>query len=247
MISAVVITKNEEKNIVDCLETLSFCNEIVIIDDYSDDRTAEIARRLGAKVFTHFLNNDFSAQRNFGLEKAKGEWILFVDADEKVTSGLASEIIELTSHSSEFNGANVQRIDFMLGKKMQHGEIGNVKFLRLGRKGLGGWEGKVHEKWKIQEPITSLENPIEHFPHKTIDEFLKEINYYTYIRAKELFDKGVRVSAKSIVGFPTAKFIVNYFLKLGLLDGLPGFIVAVIMSFHSFLVRGKLWLLWQRR
>lgn len=92
MISAVVLTKNEEKNIVDCIESLSFCDEVIVIDDNSEDRTVELAKREEAKVFTKDLNEDFAAQRNFGLTCAKGDWVLFVDADERVTPQLVSSI-----------------------------------------------------------------------------------------------------------------------------------------------------------
>lgn len=247
MISAVVITKNEEKNIVDCLENLSFCGETIVVDDYSDDRTVEIAQRMGAKVFRHALNNDFSNQRNFGLEKAKGDWILFVDADEKVSPALALEIVKLTSYPSRHNGAYIKRVDFMWGKKMQFGETGNIRFLRLGRKEKGRWEGKVHEKWLVGGSLVTLKNSLEHFPHKTIDEFLKDINYYTDIKAKELYEKGIREHWSSVILKPKGKFLQNYFLKLGFLDGIQGFIFAILMSFHSFQVRGKLWQLWQKK
>lgn len=247
MISAVVITKNEEKNIIDCLETLSFCSEIIVIDDYSQDRTAEIAKKSGAKVYTRSLDNDFSSQRNFGLDKARSYWVFFVDADEKVTPELSAEIQDFVSKPSEFKGAYIRRVDFMWGRKLNFGETGNIEFLRLGRKGFGRWVGKVHEEWKIEGKLASSENYLEHFPHRTIDEFLKEINYYTDIRAKELFNKGVEVSWKSIIGYPIGKFAVNYFWKLGILDGLIGFVFAIFMSFHSFLARGKLWLLWQKK
>src|SRR5688572_22993760 len=112
MISAIVITKNEEKNIKECLESISWCDEIIIVDDNSTDRTIAIAERTKAKVFKRSLNNDFSGQRNFGLEKTKGNWVLFVDADERVTPALWYEIMQHTNNSiGKIDGFYVKRTD----------------------------------------------------------------------------------------------------------------------------------------
>ncbi len=100
-LSAVVLTKNEEKNIKECISLLKFCNEVVVIDDYSEDSTVEFARKLGAKVYQRILENDFAAQRNFGLTRAKGEWVLFVDVDERISSTLAKEISKTIKKSSK--------------------------------------------------------------------------------------------------------------------------------------------------
>lgn len=248
MITAVVLTRNEEDNIQECLKALSWCDEVVVVDDNSTDKTVAIAEKLKAKVFTRSLHGDFSAQRNFGLEKAHSEWALFVDADERVSGELAKEIKETLrlSKSLENNGYYMKRRDFMWGKELQYGESGNIKLLRLARRDAGRWEGEVHETWNVDGEIGELESPLYHYPHQTIAQFLEEINYYTDIRAKELYEKGVRAYWWSIILYPKAKFFLNYFVKLGFRDGLPGLIFALVMSFHSFLVRGKLWLLWKK-
>lgn len=251
MVSAVVLTKNEEKNIVDCLETLVWCDEILVIDDNSEDRTVEIAQKMEAKVFAHSLNNDFSKQRNFGLSKAKGEWVLFVDADERVSTELRKEISDAISsriwRKQNLCGFYIKRRDFMWGKELKHGETGNIKLLRLAKKDAGFWEGAVHEEWKVKGKTGELKNLLLHYPHQTIAQFLQEINFYTTLRTQELYQKRVKVRWHDIILYPKAKFIYNYFIRMGFLDGLPGFIFALIMSFHSFLVRGKLWLLWKKR
>ena len=249
MISAVVLTKNEEKNIKGCLESLKWCNELIVIDDDSADKTVEIAKKLGAKVFRHSLNNDFSKQRNYGLGKAKGDWVLFLDADERITDVLQYEVSYLISGSErklQLNGFLVKRQDIIWGKKLRHGETGNIKLLRLAKKDFGKWEGKVHEKWIVKGKVGILKNPIIHYPHQRITDFLREINFYTDIRAKELYEKKVKAHWQDIVLYPRIKFFVNYFIKKGFLDGVPGLIYALMMSFHSFLVRGKLWILWHR-
>ena len=248
MISAVVLAKNEEKNIQRCLESLSWCDEVIVIDDHSTDKTVEIAKKAGVKIYTNSLDNDFSAQRTFGLAKASGDWVLFVDADEKVTSALWYEIMAHTNNpTNPYVGFYMRRIDTMWGKELKHGETGNIKLLRIAKKDAGHWQGKVHEKWKVKGKTLVLKKALLHYPHSTIEIFLREINYYTDLRAAELFKKKVQVKAWQIIVYPKGKFFVNYILKAGFLDGLPGLVFALMMSFHSFLVRGKLWLMWQKK
>lgn len=242
-ISVVILTKNEEKNIERCLRSVEFCDEIIIVDDGSTDKTREVAAGLGAKVFLHPLNDDFSSQRNFGLEEAHGEWVLFVDADERVTSPLAKEIRGIGDFG-EMGGFSIKRRDFLFGKWLEHGETGDTKLLRLAKKEAGSWVRPVHEIWQVKGKIGELTNPLLHYPHSTIKEFLEEINFYTDLNAQVFFKKRIKTSWWQIVGYPWLKFIKNYGMKLGFLDGTEGLIAAILMSFHSFLTRAKLWQLW---
>lgn len=247
MITAVVLTKNEEKNIKDCLEGLSWCDEKIVIDDESKDQTPEIAQKLGAKVYNRHLT-DFSDQRNYGLDKAKGDWVLFIDADERISRALWYEIMQYISDPIEnFSGFFLKRVDLMWGKELRHGESGTLKLLRLAKKGSGKWSGTVHEKWNISGKTEILNNPLYHYPHTTVGQFLTEINKYTDLRANELYGEHIQTNWLHILLYPKAKFILNYFIRLGFLDGLPGLVTALMMSFHSFLVRGKLWLLWEKK
>lgn len=244
MITAVVLTRNEETNIVDCLESIDWCDELIVVDDNSTDRTLQVIKNFNPRVriFQHELQGDFSAQRNFGLSKAKGEWVLFVDADERLSNGLKGEIMDyLSSKNKSYDGFYVQRKDIIWEKELRHGEVGNIKLLRFAGKGKGKWEGKVHEVWQIDGRIGEFRMPLLHYPHQTIANFLSEINYYTDLRAKELYASGIRASFYQIVLYPKAKFFLNYFFRLGFLDGVEGLVFAIMMSFHSFLVRAKLW------
>jgi len=245
-ISSLILTKNEEKNIVDCMESLAWCDEIVVVDDFSEDRTEELAKKIGARVYRRALSGDFSSQRNYGILKCENEWIFSVDADERVSEKLKDEIQTRVESVIEENGFSVKRCDELWGKKLMYGETGNAKFIRLAKKNSGKWLGKVHEKWKIDGRVGELKNPLSHFPHQKISEFITEINFYSDIRARELSELGVKVNTVEIFSYPLGKFLVNYFIKLGFLDGIPGLIIANMMSLHSFLVRGKLWLLNQQ-
>lgn len=252
-ISSVILTKNEENNIVDCIESVNWCDEIIVVDDKSEDRTIEIINNLKndkITIFTRELNNDFSSQRNFGLEKARGKWVLFADSDERVTKALEDEINDVTfdyGRVQKLNGYYVKRTDFLWGKELRYGDTGNIKLLRLARRDAGSWEGKVHEVWKIKGEVGTLKNPIYHYPHQSISTFLEEINFYTDLKAQELHAQGKHVYWLSIISYPLGKFLYNYILKKGFLDGMDGFIFVLMMSFHSFLVRGKLWMLWNKK
>lgn len=254
LITAVVLVKNEEKLIRECVKSLSFCDEILIIDDNSTDATINVINNFAnkkIKIIPHELKNNFSQARNFGLQKAQNEWVLFIDADEVVSDSLAYEIsnaIQLKDQNlNNFNGFYIKRKDFMWGKRFEYGETGNIKLLRLAKKINGEWKGIVHEEWKIKGNVGILRNIIAHYPHQTIEEFLREINFYTTLKAEDLYSKKVRTSMLSIILYPFGKFVLNYFLKKGFLDGIPGLVHALLMSFHSFLVRGKLWAMWNRK
>ena len=248
MITAIVLAKNEEKDIGACLDSLSWCDEMLVIDDNSTDKTVEIAKKKGARVITHAMQGNFANQRNFGLEKAKNEWVLFIDADERVSSPLWYEIMQETNESiGQYTGFYVARLDTMWGQVLKHGETGNTKLLRLAKKHVGKWQGRVHETWKISGKTGMLKNQLDHFPHETVEEFLKEINFYTDLRSADLFERKVKAYWWSPLVYPIAKFNLNYIGRRGFQDGLPGLVFAMIMSFHSFLVRSKLWLMWQKK
>lgn len=248
MISVVILAKNEEKNIVDCIESVAWCDEIVVVDDNSEDRTREIAEKKGAKVFIHGLNNNFSEQRNFALRQAQYDWVLFVDADERVRPELQKEILlHVANPGNPYVGFYIRRKDILFGKVLKYGEVGNIWLLRFAKKDAGFWEGMVHEKWMVNGKIGNLKNSLIHYPHETIAEFLREINFYSTLRAQELYKQGTKTNGLLIILYLKAKFFLGFILKQGFRDGMPGFVVAVLMSFHSFLVRGKLWLLWNKR
>lgn len=274
MVTAVVLTHNNEKTIEKTLDSLSWCDKCICIDDNSSDRTVEIVKKKKADVYIRALSGDFASQRNFGLEKVKGpeEWVLFVDSDEIVTDALKKEILSKIStphrHSrarppvrqesgnpssrnwipaqgqNDTNGYFIKRTDVFLGRGLRYGETAHVKLLRLAKKGAGVWIRPVHEYWDIEGHTETLDNPLIHESHTNVAQFIDEINIYSTINARYLYKQGVRSTVFAILAYPTVKFIQNYFFRLGFLDGTRGCIMALMMSFHSFLTRGKLYLLW---
>ncbi len=240
-LTIVVLTHNDELKIVDCLESLVFADELVIVDDESSDRTIELCRQFTKNIFVHPLNSNFANQRNFALNKAKSKWVLFVDSDELVSRALRDEILRAVKEKMSA-GYYIKRIDRMWGKSLSHGEVGKVSLMRLGRRESGKWHGKVHETWRIIGKTSELSEPLIHTPHSTVFDFVRDVDDYSTLRAEELLERGKRASALEIIIYPTFKFLQNYILRKGYRDGVPGFIYAMLMSFHSFLVRGKIYL-----
>ncbi len=243
-ISAVVLTKDESTNIIKCLETLAFCNEIIVIDTGSLDDTIIAAKSVGACVIKKNLNGDFAEVRNYALTKAKEKWVLYIDADERVSRELAAEIVQFVNDPIlNFKGYYLRRIDEMWGRQLLHGEPGRVKLLRLARKGAGKWERKVHEIWKINGTTYELKTPLLHYPHSTLFKFIEHVNVFSTLHAKANQLEGKKSSLFKIMFYPPFKLIEGWIFKKGFKDGIQGFIVACLMSFHSFLSWGKLWLL----
>jgi glycosyltransferase involved in cell wall biosynthesis len=253
-LSVVILTKNEEENIERCLKSVSFYDEIIVVDDYSTDNTKnQISKiknqnyKLNIKIYERKLKNDFAGQRNFGLQKATNDWVLFIDADEELTKKLQDEVKSVIRNliiNNQYNSFYIRRRDFFWNQELKHGEISQIRqfgLIRLVRKDSGHWLGNVHEVFYTADRTGRLNGILNHYPHPTLKDFINDINYYSTIRAEELFNRGITTNIFQIIFFPSGKFLYNYFLKLGFLDGAAGFTYAFMMSFHSFLVRGKLY------
>lgn len=244
-ISAVVLTRNNADTLERTLQSVSFCDEILVVDDHSTDRSADIAKQHKAAVYTRALDGDFAAQRNFGLSKAKGEWVLFVDSDEVVSPALQEEIMEAIQNV-DVNGFFLRRQDILWGRELKYGETEKVRLLRLARIGKGKWQRPVHEVWQVAGAVGTLTHALHHTPHPNVAHFLADINTYSTINAQYFFKSKTPASVFHIIAYPTAKFIQNYIVRRGFMDGVPGIVVALMMSFHSFLTRAKLWQLYQK-
>jgi len=251
MISAIVLTKNDEKYIAKTLTGLTWCDEIIVIDDGSIDKTQEIVKKYTKNIFFRSLDNDFAAQRNFGLSKAKHEWVLFVDSDEMVSNKLKEEIesklsddqiIQSSNNQQKTVGYYIKRTDYFIGNELKHGETSTVKLLRLGRRNIGKWIRPVHEVWDIKGLTSTLKNPLTHYPHPTLSAFIADINRYTTINANHLYQKKVPIPFWHVIAYPLGKFLRNYIVLLGFFDGTAGAVHAILMSFHSFLTRAKLYI-----
>jgi len=252
-ISLILLTKNESKNLEKNFDWLDSCKkikDIVIVDDNSTDNTIEIAKKLASKtrsiqIFNRELDNDFSSQRNFAVSKTKYNWILWLDADEQPSKGL----IRFLNHIDKLRYKNYsfKRQDTFLKHELKYGETAYLDFVRLFNKNYGHFSGQVHEIWQSRKPIKETSLFIYHNSHSTLKSFIQKINFYTDIRSKELFDQKITTNIFEIIFFPIGKFIQDYFFRLGFLDGTPGIIMALCMSFHVFLNKAKLWQLYKQQ
>jgi len=185
---------------------------------------------------------DFAAARNAELSKVKTDWVFFVDSDERITPALKAEIL-VAIESKKYDAYYIPRLDTFMGRELKHGETGSAEFIRLARGSYGKWVRPVHEVWVGSGRVGTLTNPLLHAPHLSIANFLDKINKYSTIEANYRYKEGIKSSLWKIAVYPLAKFKFNYLLKLGFLDGVPGTIMAIMMSFHSYLTWTKLYLL----
>lgn len=243
MLSALILSKNEGQNIGECIQALSFCDEIIVADDNSTDHTVEIAKSLNARIVDQDTELDFAQKRNRLMQQAKGDWLLFIDPDERLTKELQEEIIAILKEP-KYDVYLLKRRDFFWGQEIKHGELQTAAqngFIRLVKKGSGSWKGTVHESFETNLPTGKLSNYINHYPHPTLTEFITDINFYSTLRSKELLKKDHKTTIFEIIFLPFFKFLYTYIIKMGFLDGAAGFAYSFMMSFHSFLVRSKLY------
>jgi glycosyltransferase involved in cell wall biosynthesis len=237
-IGVLVLTYNEEENIKDCLESVNWVNEIVVIDSFSTDKTIEICQKYTDKVYRREFD-DFSNQRNFGLEKIKSEWVLVVDSDERVSAQLKDEIKQKLTGLG-FEGYRIPRKNYFLGKWIKHCGWYPDYTLRLFRN-TTNFRGQVHEKVEIQGPIKNLDNPFVHFTYRDIRQFIKKADQYTTLDAYEMYSNGRKFKLIDILVNPMWRFIRMYFIKQGFRDGIQGFILSILYFVYAFLKYSKLW------
>jgi glycosyltransferase involved in cell wall biosynthesis len=243
-ISAVISAFNEEKNIERCLKSLSFADEIVVIDNSSSDKTSEIAKKYTRKVFVQENNaNLIDLQKNFGFEKASFEWILSIDADEEVSKELAGEIRATIKNKNEVAGYWIPRKNIIFGKFIKHTGWYPDPQLRLFRKGKGKFvKTHVHEPIKLDGESAYLSEHLIHHHYETISEFMgKTINIYAPNEAQNYLDKGYQLSYFDALRFPLNEFISRFFARKGYQDGFHGLMLSLLMAFYHFIIFAYLW------
>lgn len=252
-LSLLLLTKNESQRVKHNLDWVKDCpaiNEIIVVDDFSTDDTVKIIKDLQLppttklKILSHHLNANFSAQRQFALGKCTNKWVFWIDADEIPDSKLINFLNHFSPTSTQ--PYSFIRQDTFYGYQLKHGENGYSRIIRIFHKPCGHFVGQVHEIWCDDSEAINTSYILHHQPHPNLNSLLEKINFYTDIRAEELYQQKIHTSLFQIIFYPIGKFNQNYFIRLGFLDGTPGIIMAISMSFHSFLVRAKLWHLYQK-
>jgi glycosyltransferase involved in cell wall biosynthesis len=235
-VSVTIISKNEAQNITECLRSVEWASEIVVVDQFSEDETVEIAQRFGAKVFQETWHG-FAEQKNLAIDKAIGPWILSLDADERVTPALRQEIEDTLRRENKYSGYYISRKNFFCGRWIRHGGWYPDYTLRLFRKRDGHYEQRaVHEKIVVHGKVGYFKHPLEHFTYRSIPDFLVRLERYSRLSAQELsVKKGWWSMSSSLCLRPLFKFINMYLLRGGILDGPAGLFLAVSYAYYTFL------------
>jgi glycosyltransferase involved in cell wall biosynthesis len=243
-ISAVILTKNEERVIARCLDSLKWADEIVVVDGLSTDRTTEIAHSYGAKVIEHKFEGDFGNERNIGNDAATGDWILALDADEVMPGQTRKAVEEILGKGSPYDAYNVPRLQYFLGKAMLHGGRYH-SIINFFRKGHARFEGKVHHLVIVNGKTGQLDKPIEHYPFNSISDFLQKHNRYTEYEAREMYEKYGISKMKEVKYNLTIKplklIYKSHFKKKGYKDGLVGLVFCILFAITYFLRWAKYW------
>ena len=238
-LSAVVIAKNAEDLIGDCLDSLSFCDETIVIDGGSEDKTLEISAKKGAKIFKHELK-DFSLIRNFGLEKAEGEWILYVDVDERVTPQLKENIEKATEEISEFSAYKLLRKNFYLGENAWP-YIEKLERL-FKRENLKGWHGELHESPVIEGKVGELKGYLFHYTHRDLTSMVNKTAEWSRVEADLRFKSNhPKMTWWRFPRVMLSAFLNSYIRQGGYKVGTAGLIESIYQSFSMFITYARLW------
>lgn len=240
-LAGVVITRNEERNIERCLKSLGFCDEIIVVDAESSDRTRELAAKFSSKVISRPWKG-YSDQKNYAISLTDADWILSLDADEEVTPELQSEIAEHVQSNGVYAAYSVPRKTMHSGRWIRYGGWYPNRLVRLFQRTRGSWVGDdVHEYWKSDGKVGELKNDLVHYSFHSITDQVQRNNRYSSLGAQALQKSGVRFSLFKLLFKPWSKFVETYFLKRGFLDGYPGFMISVSAAYSVFLKWAKLW------
>jgi glycosyltransferase involved in cell wall biosynthesis len=240
-VTATVITFNEAANIQAALESLSWADEIIVVDSESTDDTVAIARKFTEQVIVRPWPG-YIAQKNFAAEQARHDWIFSLDADERVTPALANEIKQVLSTPSSTAGYRVPRVTFHLGRWMRSTDWYPDYQLRLYDRRRARWAGKyVHESVKVDGPTEDLRSELQHYAYRDLAHHFQTMDRYTTLAAQQMFEEGRRAGFVDLVVHPPAAFFRNYVLRAGFRDGVPGLIVSAMNARYVGVKFAKLW------
>ena len=241
-ITAIIPTLNEEIHIEQAIKSVYFADEIIVIDSYSTDNTVALAEKHNVKIIKRKFD-DFSSQKNFAIDKAKNPWIYILDADERVTTEVRTEILEAVQNPKDKVGFFVRRSFFFAGKKIKYSGWQRDKVIRLFLKEKCKYKGIVHETINADGELGFFKSKIEHYGYKNYNHFISKIHQYGELKAKELHKKGKTVNAFHILIKPPFRVFSHFVLKRGFLDGYTGLILSITQGYAVLTRYIKLWLL----
>ena len=241
-LSAIIITKNEEDVIVDCIKSVAFADEIIVIDSGSTDKTAALAKKQGAHVVDHPFKN-FADQRTFGMKQAKGDWILYIDADERVSEELRNGIERITNYElriTEYDAYRIQRKNYYLG---EHEWPVIEKHVRLfKKKSLTGWRGDIHESPTVEGKIGELTGYLVHYTHRNLSDMVEKTLSWSDIEVEQLMRAHhPHMVPWRFIRIMITKFVDSYIKQGGWKVGTAGLIESIYQAYSYFIIYAKLW------
>ncbi len=243
-LTAIITTFNEEHNIEDVIKSVEFANEILVVDSFSTDNTTQIAKSMGATVIEHEYING-ATQKNWIIPQARNPWIILLDADERITAKLRTEITEILKTDPKESGFWIYRTFHFMGKLIKHSGWQNDKVIRLFKRDLCRYNNlNVHEEIVTEGPVGFLKNKIEHNSYRSMDEYISKINRYASLQAIDYDSRVKRITIYHLVFKPFYRFLKHYIIQAGFMDGFPGFTISVV---SAYAVRMRYIKLWMRR
>lgn len=241
-ISVIIITRNEERNITECLQSVSWSNDIVLVDSESSDRTVEIAKKMTAKIYVRQWEG-YAQSKNFALQHVVNDWVLWIDADERVPHELAEEIQRIVQeHQSPTAAYEVARRAYFIGKWIRHCGWYPGYVVRLFKKSQASFaESRVHEHLDVKGSVGRLQNDLLHYTDENLYHYFSKFNRYTTLAAEDLIQRGKKYSLYDILVRPPFLFFKMYIVKRGFLDGMHGLILSLASSSYVFCKYVKLW------
>ena len=241
-VTATVITKDEADAIAEALKSLSWADEIIVVDAESTDNTVAIARQYTDRVYVRSWTG-YVDQKNYAASLATHDWIFSLDADERVTAALADEIRAVLTADPTAAGYRMPRVSFHLGRWMRTTDMYPDYQLRLYDRRNARWNGlHVHESVKVDRgSVDYLRHELEHYPYRDLSEHLTRMDRYTTLAARQMFEKGERATRLELLVHPPVAFLRNYILKRGFRDGKAGLIISLVNSYYVMLKFAKLW------
>ncbi len=238
-ISAAIITFNEERNVARVIESLRCCDEILVLDSGSNDRTVEIATKLGARVIEASWHG-YAAQKNIAAELAAHDWVLALDADESLSEALEAEIWQIKKSGPTFDGYTVPRLAQYLGRWILHSGWYPDRKVRLFDRRKAKWVGEfIHESVTVEGTVGHLKSNLLHFTCNSLSEHVRSMDRYTTLAAQEMVSREKNLGFSRLLFDPPWTFLRTYVLKLGFLDGAEGLAIAYMAAFYNFVKYSK--------
>lgn len=239
-LSVAIITKNEEERLADCLKSVTFADEVLVVDSGSTDGTVALAKSFGARVLIEAWRG-YSGQKQYAVDQCFHDWVLILDADERIPQETAQVIrVELARNDTTISAYGFRRKNYLHGRWIKHCGWWPDRILRLVNRRAGGFDGRpVHEKWVTEGNVKELDAVIEHISFRNYSELLAKMENYSNLTSKELFEKDARVNAVTPILHGLWMFLRTYLLELGVLDGFDGFVISTTNAGGSFMKYAK--------